>query len=211
MHLKSFTFNPFQENTYVLWDDTGECAIIDPGCREPYEKNELKSFIEEEGLKPVLFLLTHAHLDHIFGARFVADTWQLSPKAHPKEKQVYDTAPSIGMMYGVSVEPLPHPDYSISEGSQIKFGNTTLEIRFTPGHSPGSVCYIHNESKTIIAGDVLFAGSIGRTDLPGGDYRTLINSIQCELLVLDDEYTVYSGHGPETEIGIERKENPFLL
>ena len=210
MQVYSFTFNPFQENTYVLWDDSLECVIVDPGCYQPNEQLALQKFINDKKLKPVLLLQTHAHLDHVFGTAFVNRTWQLKPLLHAKEAVVYETAEKVGLNYGVPMEKLPMASFELEEGKTISFGKTKLEILFTPGHAPGSVCFYHSPTKTIIAGDVLFYGSIGRTDLPGGHHQTLIDSIHNELMKLPDETEVYSGHGPKTTIGHERKYNPFL-
>lgn len=210
MNLQAFTFNPFQENTYVIWDDSLNCVIIDPGCYSTAEKFELQQFIQNNRLNPVALWLTHAHLDHVFGVNFVHQTWHLLPQLHPMEETIYDNAGAVGMMYGVPVEPLPNGHRVLSEDDTISIGSLIFEVRFTPGHSPGSVCFIDHVSKTVIAGDVLFSGSIGRTDLPGGHYQTLIDSIERELLSLEDDYIVYSGHGPETTIGRERLGNPFL-
>ncbi len=210
MQVYAFTFNPFQENTYVIWDETLDCAIIDPGCYEPNEQLMLQKFITDKQLKPVLLLQTHAHLDHVFGTAFVHRTWNLSPLLHAKETPVYETAEKVGLGYGVPMEALPFARFELNEGKNIAFGNTELEVFFTPGHSPGSVCFYHAASKNLIVGDVLFYGSIGRTDLPGGHYQTLIDSINNKLMPLPDNTVVYSGHGPKTTIGNERMYNPFL-
>ena len=210
MKLHSFTFNPFSENTYVIWDDTKQCAIVDPGCYTNSEQQELKTFIEDNDLSPVLLLQTHAHIDHVFGTAFVNRTWGLKPKLHKKEKLVYDSASMIGMQYGVPIAALPEAEYSLEGGDEVTFGSTTLQVLFTPGHSPGSVCFYCEKDRLVLAGDVLFQGSIGRTDLPGGDYNTLIHSINTRLLTLGDEVTVYSGHGPKTKIVFEKLHNPFL-
>jgi len=206
-----FTFNPFQENTYVLYDDTKECIIIDPGCYTQREKDILVEFIKEKELTPVKLINTHCHLDHMFGNRFVADKYQLSLEIHKGELPVLEAAPQVSAMYGVpNVEPSPAPGHFIEEGDIIKFGNTSLKTLFTPGHSPASISFYSEKDKLIIAGDVLFLGSIGRTDLPGGDFNTLIASIKNELFPLGDDVVVYSGHGPKTTIGFERQNNPFL-
>ena len=210
MEISIFTFNPFSENTYIIHDDTNECIIIDPGCYNEAENQQLLDYIKSAGLKPQKLILTHAHLDHIFGCNAMYKALGLAPYYHEKEKIVYDSAQSVAQHYGVFMQELPVPAGYISIDDTINFGNTELSIIFTPGHSPGSVCFLHKETKTIIAGDVLFRESIGRTDLPGGDHATLINSIKKELLVLDDDWKVYPGHGPSTTIGYERTHNPFL-
>jgi hydroxyacylglutathione hydrolase len=207
----SFTFNPFQENTYLVIDEDGSCVIIDPGCYDAVERALLKRYIDEHQLRPVRLLNTHCHLDHIFGNRFVAGTWNLPLEIHEGELPVLKMAPISGQVYGI---PMPdeglEPGAFLKEGEEVRFGTTTLEILFTPGHSPASVSFYSEADGFIIAGDVLFQGSIGRTDLPGGDYDTLIQSIREQLLCLPDEVQVFSGHGDPTSIGEERRHNPFL-
>jgi len=213
--VKAFTFNPVEENTYVLYNENKQCCIIDPGCYFENERAGLKTFIEKTGLKPVLLLNTHCHLDHVFGNKFVHDTWGLSLHIHEKEKPVLDFAPASGEMYQLPFENYDGELIYIKEGEKIKLGDDEadsdrLEIRFTPGHSPGSVCFYSEADGFAIAGDVLFNGSIGRTDLPGGDFDTLINSIQTQLFTLPDETKVYPGHGPMTTVGFEKMNNPFV-
>jgi len=210
LSVRAFTFNPVQENTYVLYNEKGECCIIDPGCYFPEEKEELRTTIEKSGLKPVLLLNTHCHLDHVFGNKFVQDTWGLSLHIHEKEKPVLDFAPQSGLMWEMPFDNYTGPLVWLKEGTVIKVGNEQLEIKFTPGHSPGSVSFYHEAGGFVIGGDVLFNGSIGRTDLPGGDLNTLINSIQTQFFTLPDETKVYSGHGPLTTIGFEKMNNPFV-
>ncbi len=210
LSVKEFTFNPVQENTYVLYNAEGLCCIIDPGCYFQEEKDELKTFIEKAGLLPVLLLNTHCHLDHVFGNKWVAETWGLLLHIHLKEKPVLDFAPQAGLMWQMPFEKYDGELVYIKEGTTISIGQDKLEIRFTPGHSPGSVCFYHEPGGFVISGDVLFNMSIGRTDLPGGDYATLINSIQTQLFTLPDETKVYSGHGPMTTVGFEKMNNPFV-
>ena len=205
------TFNPFQENTYIVYDETGECVIFDPGCFEVHEKQELAKKIEELSLTPVRLINTHCHLDHVFGNKFVAEQYSLPLEIHEAEAPVLAAVPQICQMYGLPLpDESPEPSSFLHAGETVKFGNTILEMLFTPGHSPGSLSFYCREDKFVIAGDVLFYGSIGRTDLPGGDYDTLIQSIKTQLLPLGDDITVYSGHGPATRMGYERKNNPFL-
>lgn len=211
MKIHRFTFNEFEENTYILYDDTGECAIIDPGCSNESERNQLDAYISAQSLQPTLLINTHGHIDHIYGLNHVHEKYTLDLHIHQGEKVVIDMAPQIGQMYGIPFEPVDVPMHHIDENDMAKFGNTELEIFFTPGHSPASICFFHRESAQLIAGDVLFQGSIGRTDLPGGDYDTLIGSIVDNLLQLGDQVIVYPGHGPETTIGAERRSNPFLV
>lgn len=205
------TFNPFQENTYLVYDDTGEGIVIDPGCFSQEEREELSRRIETLGIKPVRLINTHCHLDHIFGNRYVSEEYDIPLEIHRGELPVLQSAPQAGMLFGIafSEEPLA-PGGFLEEGSDITFGQTTLKAILTPGHSPASLSFFCEEDRFIIAGDVLFYGSIGRTDLPGGDFQTLIGSIRNNLFPLGDDVTVYPGHGPETTIGFERRHNPFL-
>jgi hydroxyacylglutathione hydrolase len=206
-----FTFNPFQENTYILHDETKECIIIDPGCFTQNEKDQLVDFIEKNNLKPVRLINTHCHLDHIFGNRFVAEKYNLELEIHRGEIPVLEAAPMISQNYGIPFpEPSPAATKFIEEGDIIKFGNTELETLFTPGHSPASISFFCKKDKYLIAGDVLFRESIGRTDLPGGDFATLIGVIKNKFLPLGDDVTVYSGHMEATTIGHERQFNSFL-
>lgn len=208
--VKAFIFNPVEENTYVLYNEQKQCCIIDPGCYFEKEREGLKTFIQEAGLQPLLLLNTHCHLDHVFGNKFVHDTWGLSLHLHRKEKPVLDFAPAAGEMWQMPFENYEGALIYIKEGSMIKLGEDELEIRFTPGHSPGHVCFYHEAGGFAISGDVLFNGSIGRTDLPGGDFDTLINSIQTQLFTLPDDTKIFPGHGPMTTIGFEKMNNPFV-
>src|SRR5437762_4763223 len=208
--VKAFSFNPVQENTYILYNEEKQCCIIDPGCYFPEEKIKLKTFIEDNALEPILLLNTHCHLDHVFGNKFVQDTWGLSLHIHEKEKQMLDLAPVSGEMWQLPFENYGGPLIFIKQGTTIDVGNDQLEIRFTPGHSPGHVCFCDQAGGFAISGDVLFNGSIGRTDLPGGDFDILISSIQTQLFTLADDTKIYSGHGPMTTIGREKMNNPFV-
>lgn len=210
LQIKSFTFNPIQENTYILYDETKSCVIIDPGCYDADEKAELKEFITENELKPIHLINTHCHVDHVLGNAFVKKTFGLPLQIHPKEVEVLRSVKVYAPHYGLSNYEETDPDAFFDEGDQIKFGNTVLDILFVPGHSPGSVAFVDHVSKTVIAGDVLFFRSIGRSDLPGGHHQTLIRSIETKLFALEDDYKVYPGHGQTTNIGDERKLNPYL-
>lgn len=210
MNIKSFTFSPFQENSYVLYDDSLECVIIDPGCYDRNEEMELMTFIDENRLKPVLLLNTHAHIDHIFGNAFVSKKYNLKPRLHQLDLPTFQLAEISSKMYGVNYNPSPEPQLDLKEGDSIKFGKQSLEIIFIPGHAPGHVVFYNKSSKDIIGGDVLFQNSIGRTDLPGGNHEQLINGIQSKLFVLDDEIRVHPGHGESTTIGFEKRNNPFF-
>ena len=210
LSVRSFTFNPFEENTYILYNESNQCCIIDPGCYFPEERDGLKTFFEKTGLKPVLLLNTHCHIDHVFGNRFIHDTWGLTLHIHEKERPVLDRAEEFGIEWDTPFENYQGNIIYLKESEKIKLGNDELEIRFTPGHSPGSISFYNEAGKFVIGGDVLFNMSIGRTDLPGGDYDTLINSIQTQFFTLPDETKVYSGHGPITTIGFEKMNNPFV-
>jgi len=210
MQIKQFIFNPFSENTYILYDETKECAILDPGCYEAQEREVLIDFINKEKLKPTLFLNTHCHIDHMLGNWFIAEHYKLPLQAHELEKAVLEANTVYGPTLGINVTPSPAIEVFLKEGDMVSFGNTNLEVIFAPGHSPGSICFYEKNSKTLIGGDVLFQMSIGRTDLPGGDYNTLIKSIKEKLWTLPDDTIVYSGHGSSTNIGFEKVNNPFL-
>jgi hydroxyacylglutathione hydrolase len=210
IHIKSFTFNPFSENTYVLYDESNDCIIIDPGCSHKAEENELVQFIEDHHLKPVRLLNTHCHIDHILGNKFISEKYGLPLEAHELETDNVRRADSYAAMFGMDSLNTPSIAKYLNEGDDIIFGHSRLQVLFTPGHAPGHVVFYDPLQQIVIGGDVLFRESIGRTDLPGGDFNTLIQSIQHKLFVLDDNVVVYSGHGPETTIGYEKQYNPFL-
>tara|TARA_B110000196_G_scaffold102639_1_gene89205 strand:- start:139 stop:774 length:636 start_codon:yes stop_codon:yes gene_type:complete len=211
MEINQITFNPFQENTFILWDETKECIIIDPGCYEKNEKEYLSNFIESNNLKPVKLINTHCHIDHILGNKFVSEKWKIDLYMNKKDLPLLEGAGDIAKMYGFeNYKGSPHPKHFLEEGDVLEFGNSKLGILFTPGHAPGHICLLNKEENFIVSGDVLFNGGIGRTDLPGGDYDTLIESIKTKLMTLQDETIVYCGHGPSTSIGRERLSNPFL-
>lgn len=210
LSVKSFTFNPVEENTYVLYNENKRCCIIDPGCYFQEERDGLKTFLEETGLEPVLLLNTHCHLDHVFGNKFIHDTWGLKLHIHEREKAVLDYAPVSAQLYQLPFDNYAGEFIFIKEGEILKIDEDELEILFTPGHSPGHVSFYHEPGGFLIDGDVLFNSSIGRTDLPGGDYSTLINSIQTRIFTLSDETRVFPGHGPMTTVGFEKMNNPFV-
>ena len=210
--IQKFTFNPFQENTYLLFDETKECIIIDPGCYEKSEQDLLKTFVKVNQLKPVKLINTHCHIDHVLGNKFVADRWRLNLEMHELDLPLLHSVKNYSNAYGFNqYEESPEPNNFLKEGEQVRFGNSSLDILFTPGHSPGHITLHSPEQKFVISGDVLFQMSIGRTDLPGGNYDTLINSIKTVLLSLSEETQVFSGHGPSTNIGFEKVNNPFLV
>lgn len=210
IQIQTFTFNDFQENTYVLYDDSLEAVIFDPGCYRVNEQMELKNFIETKGLKPVKLVNTHCHIDHILGNDFVRQTWNLKVQLHEKELFTYRDAERWTVMFGLPPLELPAHAVFIDEGQKLCFGNSELDILLTPGHSIASLSFYNPTQNILIAGDVLFYESIGRSDLPGGHYETLIDSIQNKLFTLPDETIVYPGHGPQTHIGHEKENNPFL-
>jgi glyoxylase-like metal-dependent hydrolase (beta-lactamase superfamily II) len=193
-----------------LYDETGEAFIIDPGNSTNEENMQLSGFISEHNLKLKRLLLTHAHIDHIMGNRYIFDTYGLLPEVHRNDQFFIDRMPQSAAMYNLKCDLSPQPERFLNENDSIQLGKYTLNCIFTPGHSPGSISFYNKENKLLIGGDVLFSGSIGRTDLPMGDHETLIRSIKEKLLVLDDDVKVYSGHGPATTIGRERNTNPFL-
>ena len=208
--LKRFAFNPFQVNTYILSDETGECIIIDAGMQGQSEEDTLEEYINNHNLKPVMLLLTHAHIDHIIGNSFVADKFELKLTAHKDCVPFLKNAISYAATFGLTMDRVKEIDSFINEDSEIKFGNSSLEVLFTPGHANGSVCFYSPKDKFVITGDVLFNQSIGRTDLPTGDYDLLQKSIWEKLFTLPDETVAYPGHGPETTIGSEKVNNPFV-
>ncbi|MCB9308647.1 MAG: MBL fold metallo-hydrolase [Lewinellaceae bacterium] len=210
MEIKFFTFNEFLENTYVLFDETRECIIIDPGCNNDSERKALMYFIEEHQLTPKHVINTHCHIDHILGNQYVCEKFHLALESHEGEEIVLSSAPQVAQMYGIDYTPSPKISHYLIEGAEVKFGNTTLEIIETPGHSPASISLYCREKGILICGDVLFSGSIGRTDLPGGNYNLLISIISEKFFTLDDQTKVYPGHGPMTTIGIEKATNPFF-
>ena len=205
------TFNPFQENTYVLYNDQKHCIIVDAGCYFEEEKNQLLHFIQQNDLQPVLLLNSHAHLDHVFGLNFLKEKFVNIPfTLHEREIPVLHSAPVVSKQYGIPCDIPPTPDYFINEKSELKLGDEKIKILFTPGHSPGSLSFYFEQEKFVLSGDALFQQSIGRTDLPGGDFSTLIQSIHDKLFSLPDETKVYSGHGSVTTIRDEKNFNPFV-
>lgn len=208
--IKIFIFNPFQENTYLLYDESGEAVIIDPGCFSAQEEIMLVNFIEEYKLKPVRILNTHCHIDHILGNQYLSKKYQIQVEAHKDDEFLAKNAKNYGSSFGIQLKDTPNIDIFISEQDVILFGNSKLLIVHVPGHSPGGIVFYNKAESFMIVGDVLFQDSIGRTDLPGGNYNHLISSIKNKLFPLGDEMIVYPGHGPSTTIGNERISNPFL-
>jgi hydroxyacylglutathione hydrolase len=210
IQIKQFTCNPYQENSYVLYDETGECVIIDPGMQNAAEQNALVNWIRETELTPVLLLNTHCHIDHVFGNKFVFDNWSLKPQFHKGELSVLQAVPGYAPQMGMHYELSPEPEIFLAETGTVSFGNSELELIFAPGHSPAHLCFYAEADKLLIGGDVLFYNSIGRTDLPGGNHQQLLNSIREKLFVLPEDVKVYPGHGQPTSVGFEKKHNPFL-
>jgi hydroxyacylglutathione hydrolase len=209
LQVETFTFNAFSENTYVVYDETKECVVIDPGCFSRDEQNELVDFIESEKLSVKYLLNTHCHIDHVIGNYFVKEKYRVPLLIHKNDEPVLRAVKAYAPVYGFQGYTEAEPDRFITEGEILKFGNIEFKIIFLPGHAPGHVGFYSEEAKIILSGDVLFDSSIGRTDLPGGNFETLINSIHQKLFSLPDEVIVYPGHGIPTTIGKEKISNPF--
>ena len=210
INIETFVFNSFQENTYLLYDHTGECIIIDAGCEEQNEKDELVNYINEHGFKPIKLVNTHCHVDHILGVAYLATLFNLPFFIHPDEKFLFAHSRSQADFFGLSLDDPPEPKEYLKGGDVVSFGESSMEVIHIPGHSPGGILFLCREQNFIISGDVLFQQSIGRSDLPGGDYDSLVNGIKEKLLGLDPVTRVYPGHGPYTTIGEEKESNPFL-
>ena len=209
--VQSFTANPYQENAYVLFDESNECIIIDPGAYTSQEQNELSHFIESSQLKPVKLLNTHCHIDHVLGNAFVHSMYGLLPEFHSLELELLHAIPGYAPQMGIRYELSPLPETFLPETGNITFGQSSLELIFAPGHSPGHLCFYSPADNFLIGGDVLFYQSIGRTDLPGGNHQQLVDNIKHKLFNLPTDCVVYPGHGPSTQIGFEKAHNPFLL
>lgn len=210
MQIKTFTCNPYQENCYLLYDDTLECVIIDPGMYSGDEQNVFLKFIAENKLKPVMLLNTHCHIDHVLGNKFIYDTYGLYPRFHQGEQYVLNAVVSYAPQMGIRYDLSPNPEEYLEENGQVQFGECQLDLIFAPGHSPAHLCFYNRQEKVLIGGDVLFYESIGRTDLPGGNHDQLLRNIREKLFILPDDVEVYPGHGPSTTIGHEKQFNPFL-
>jgi hydroxyacylglutathione hydrolase len=209
IQIQTFTFNPFSENTYVVFDETREGVVIDPGCYDAGEKTILAEFIETEGIKIKYLLNTHCHIDHVLGNDFVKEKYKVQLLIHPQEVPVLKSVKAYAPSYGFAQYHEATPDLFLNEGDQVAFGNIVFDVLFVPGHAPGHIGFYHHESKSLFSGDVLFQRSIGRTDLPGGDFNTLIKSIHQKIFTLPDEVVVYAGHGDPTTVGEEKISNPF--
>lgn len=210
IQVKTFYLNDLRECCYILYDETKECVIIDPGCQNASEQERIVKFIESNGLKPVKLLCTHGHFDHIMGNAFVTKTWNIPTYIHPEDKGQLERAQQYCQMFGHTIEQPPLNTIDLKDGVPITFGNSSLDVLHTPGHTRGGVCFYSAPDKLIITGDSLFASSIGRTDLPGGDYDALMDSLLNKICKVDPASRVFPGHGPETTIGHELNTNPFL-
>jgi len=208
--IEKFVVNPLGENSLVLSDESGECIFIDPGFYYEEEHEEIRNYIRENQLTPVKIVNTHCHFDHILGVDFIRNEYGIPFYAHSGDNFWVEKAKEQGRMFGFNIEEVQPIDHFLQEGDIIQFGNTELEVIHVPGHSPGHLVFYNRKESILIAGDVLFYGSIGRTDLVGGDHQTLIDGIKNKLFSLPDETKVYCGHGPETTLGFEKKTNPFL-
>ncbi len=210
LNVNFFTFNAFEENTYIITNEKKQCWIIDPGMYQEDEKQAVYSYISDKQLQPQAIINTHAHLDHIFGVKSLMDKYGIPFSLHEQEQEVLKMARGSAVMFGFEFGDIPTPTSFIKEGTTLQLGDDTLQVFLTPGHSPGSLSFYYPKGNWVISGDVLFSGSIGRTDLPGGNLNTLLTSIRTHLFPLPAETIVLSGHGPATTIGEEKKHNPFL-
>jgi len=210
MEIYRLVFSPIDVNTYILADKTGECAIIDCGCYNNKETDQLEKLLIEKNLNPVLLLNTHCHLDHIFGNKFMLEKYNLKTLSGEEDEPNRKNAAQHALLFGLKMDYPPEPEGYLSDNQVITFGTTTLKALHVPGHAPGSFAFYSEDNECLFTGDALFSGSIGRTDLPGGNYDTLINSIKNRLFVLPPSTVVYAGHGMETTIEKEMRSNPFF-
>ena len=209
--IKRLIFNPIQENTYVVWDQTGECVIIDAGNSSPHEDRALEQLIESNNLKPVAVVNTHGHFDHTLGAAYATKRFNIPFVISRKDEFLIENAATSGSIFGVSTGPMPRIETDIDTLAEVRFGQTALKVIAVPGHTPGHIALYEPESKSLFTGDTLFRESIGRTDLPGGDYSWIMRSILDKIVPLGDDVKVYPGHGEETDIGHETLYNPFIV
>jgi glyoxylase-like metal-dependent hydrolase (beta-lactamase superfamily II) len=210
INIQRFTFNAFMVNTYLLWDETGDAIIIDAACYEKKEQEELAGFIDKHQFKLVRNLNTHCHIDHVLGNGFISDHYGIHPEYHADSEFYFHTAREIGSSFGYTLDKIPAPAALLEDGQAVSWGNSELKVLFTPGHAAGHVCIFSDKEGFVITGDVLFKDTIGRTDLPGGNFDTLMQSIHQKLFTLPDTVIVHPGHGPETSIGYEKRNNPFI-
>ena len=210
IHLKQFVFNAFSVNTFLIYDDLKNCLLIDPACNSEEENQELDDYIQSNQLVLKAIANTHGHMDHLPGVRYFKEKYNIPFYLSEEDEFFIDSAVSHAAMFGFEMGQPPHPDKYLNDGEIFEFGEEKIELYRIPGHSPGSIVFHLPKHAILITGDGLFSGSIGRTDLPGGDYDQLIDGIKSRLLILDEKTIVYPGHGPSTTIGKEKKENPFL-
>jgi len=209
LQIQCFEFSPFAENTYVITGTDRQCLIVDPGSYGASEEIKLTEYIEANGLTPVALLNTHAHIDHIFGNHYVKHKWNVPLYLSPLDIPLFERAESMAALWNLKYTPSPLPDEDLTPG-ELTLAGITLEVRHVPGHAPGHMVFIHHESKNVLCGDTLFQGSIGRTDLPGGNHEQLLQNIREQLFSLPDDYALLSGHGSATSVGEERAHNPFF-
>lgn len=210
LKVKTFSFNAFEERTILLWDETGEGVVVDPGCSSDAERNTLDEEIIKEGISLKAVWLTHGHIDHIYGVAHVVARWNVPVMMHPDDIMVLGFNQRMAQAFGMPEPAGVPPTMDINDGDVLTFGNSSFKVFATPGHTPGSVSFWSETEKLLLSGDTLFAGSIGRTDLPGGNYDKLIVSLMDGIMGLDGDTDVIPGHGPVTNIGRERTHNPFL-
>lgn len=210
LNIAAFVFNPFQENTYVLWDETGQCIIVDAGNYSAADDRKLTEFIASKNLTPVMALNTHGHIDHILGVPYVVRTWGVPFALRGEDRFLVDSCIEHGKLYGFQMSDIPVVDRDLKDTQHIRFGNTTLELIHTPGHTPGHICLWNPENRLLLTGDTLFRESIGRTDLPGGDYSWIMASILDKIMPLGGDVEFYPGHGPKSTLGHEALYNPFI-
>ena len=211
LHLQQFTFNPFEERCSLAWDDAGKCAVIDPGAASESEIRQLKECIAEKKLEPVAVLLTHGHFDHIFGLMECVRSYRIPVYMHPADQGTLEANDALCRQFGLDAPEKPVETTDAVEGQTIRIGELEFEVIGTPGHTPGGICYYERKEKVLFCGDTLFAGAIGRSDFPGGNYDDLMESILLKLMRLDGDVQVFPGHGPATDIATERTTNPFLF
>jgi Zn-dependent hydrolases, including glyoxylases len=210
IQIKTFYFNELRVCCYILWDETKEALIVDPGCNSASEQVRLQKFIEQEGLQLKGIVNTHAHFDHIMGNAFVSRQWGIPTYLHPGDLHSLENATKHSQYFGIEIEAPPTQTLPLSEKYPLCFGHSSLQVLETPGHSPGGICLYSPQQGFLLSGDTLFAGSIGRTDLPGGDYDQLMESLNQKILPLDGSLRILPGHGPETTLNYELLNNPFL-
>lgn len=208
--IKQFAFNELGVNTFILYDDSNHCILVDPGCNSPAQQKQLTDFLSGNGLEPVSIFLTHGHFDHLAGLAWAKSTFACPVYMHEGDAFLVRRAPEQAAFFGFTLTPPAMPDKTVTDGEELSFGNSRVKIIHVPGHSPGSICLYFEADKLLVCGDVLFQGSIGRTDLYGGDHELLISGIREKILVLPRETVVWPGHGPRTTIGFEYDTNPFF-